>query len=107
MSNSKSFFNLYTNSVKDFCNNQSKIIEYVEKYISLKDGNMLEEDIITLYIEIADDDEWSFTREEEHGSKRNYVEHQLLILINRYRFLVQKELNVSFKRLDVLLGLLS
>ena len=107
MSNSKSFFNLYTNSVKDFCNNQSKLIEYVEKYISLKDGNMLEEDIITLYIEIADDDEWGFTREEEHGSKRNYVEYQLLILINRYRFLVQKELNVSFKRLDVLLGLLS
>ena len=68
---------------------------------------MLEEDIITLYIEIADDDEWSFTREEEHGSKRNYVEYQLLFLINRYRFLVQKELKVSFKRLDVLLGLLS
>ena len=107
MSNSKSLFNLYTTSVKDFCNNQSKLIEYIEKYISLKDGNMLEEDIITLYIEIADDDEWSFTREEEHGSKRNYVEYQLLILINRYRFLVQKELNVSFKRLDVLLGLLS
>ena len=107
MSNSKSFFNLYTNSVKDFCNNQSKLIEYVEKYISLKDGNMLEEDIITLYIEIADDDEWSLTREEEHGSKRNYVEYQLLILINRYKGLVQKELNVSFKRLDVLLGLLS
>lgn len=107
MSNSKSFFNLYTNSVKDFCNNQSKLIEYVEKYISLKDGDILEEDIITLYIEIVDDDEWSFTREEEHGSKRNYVEYQLLILINRYSFLVQKELNVSFKRLDVLLGLLS
>lgn len=79
----------------------------MKKYISLKDGNMLEEDIITLYIEIADDDEWSFTREEEHGSKRNYVEYQLLFLINRYRFLVQKELKVSFKRLDVLLGLLS
>lgn len=107
MSNSKSFFNLYTNSVKDFCNNQSKLIEYIEKYTNLKDGNMLEEDIITLYIEISDDDEWSFTREEERGSKRNYVEYQLLILINRYRFLVQKELNVSFKRLDVLLGLLS
>ena len=75
--------------------------------MNLKEGTLSEEDIVNLYIEHAEDDEWSFTQEEEHGSKRNYVEYKLLDLIQRYRVLVNKELEVSFKRLDVLLGALN
>ena len=107
MSINKEFLNLYTNSVHDYCNKQSSLLKFIESYMNLKEGTLSEEDIVNLYIEHAEDDEWSFTQEEEHGSKRNYVEYKLLDLIQRYRVLVNKELEVSFKRLDVLLGVLN
>lgn len=107
MSVNKEFLNLYTYSVQDYCNHQSKLFKLIESYMNLKEGNLSEEDIVNVYIEHAEDDEWSVTREDEHGGKRNYVEYKLLDLIRRHQVLVKKELDVSFKRLDVLIGALN
>ena len=107
MSINKEFLNLYTNSVHNHCSTQNDLLKFIESYTNLKEGMLSEENIVNLYIEHAEDDEWSFTKEEEHGSKRNYVEYKLLDLIQRYRVMVSKELDVSFKRLDVLLNVLN
>lgn len=106
MSVNREFLNLYTYSVHNYCKSQSDLLSFVETYMNLKGGVLSEEDIVNLYIEHADDDEWSVTREDEHGSKRKYVEYKLLDLIRRNQVLVKKELDVSFKRLDVLLEVL-
>lgn len=106
MSNSDSFFKLYINSVDAFCVDQGKVIAWVKDYIRVKEGNLSEDEIIKLYIDIADDDEWSVPRDEEYGSKRSYIEYKLLWLIDRYKEVLKEDISVSFKRLDVLLGLI-
>ena len=106
MSNSDIFFKLYINSVDAFCVDQGKVIAWVKDYIRVKEGNLSEEEIIKLYIDIADDDEWSVPRDEEYGSKGSYIEYKLLWLIDRYKEVLKEDISVSFKRLDVLLGLI-
>ena len=97
---------LYISSINDFCQCQQKLLEYLDHYKDINCGNLSDSEIDELYEEFSDDDDYSVCGYTLYGSKQKYLENEFLSLIYCYKESVQEYVNISFKRLDVLLDII-
>ena len=95
---------LYINKVDQFCRNQQEIIKLLKVYRDIKEGYLSKEEVEELYDEYFCDDE--YYEVETYEEKLAYLEKETLRLIHVNKEVLLENISVSYKRLDVLLGLL-
>lgn len=95
---------LYINKVDQFCRNQQEIIKSLKVYRDIKEQCLSKEDVEDLYDEYFCDDE--YYEVETYEDKMAYLEKETLRLIHVNKEVLLENVNISYKRLDVLLGLL-